>query len=200
MNIPKPAKGSLFAILMRAPFWVSLLLAAALFAVARNFLPDLLAAATTLPTLGIAAMSAWRQFKTPSAARVSETGDALRQMSWGQFSTVIAEAFRREGYEVGKPEAGIISYELHKSGYKTVVSCKRWKVDQTGIGPLRELAEAALARDARSCIYIATGDFTDTAQAFAREKGMQLLNGAELVTMVGPVLRAKKTPAGQRVL
>ena len=198
MNIPKPAEGSLFALLMRAPFWVSLLLAAGIFAVARNFLPDLLAAATTLPTLGIAAMSGWQQFKTPSASRVTETLDSLRQMSWGQFSAVIAEAFRRDGYQVGKPEAGIISYELHKNGYKTLVSCKRWKVDQTGIGPLRELAEAALAREARSCVYVATGEFTETARAFAREKGMQLLNGAELVTKVGGVLRGKKALVAQQ--
>lgn len=198
MNFPKPAKGSLFALLIRAPFWVSLLLAAALFAVARRFLPDLFAAATTLPTLGIAAMSGWRQFKTPSASRVSETLDALRQMSWGQFSAVIAEAFRRDGFQVGMPEAGIISFELHKNGYKTLVSCKRWKVDQTGIGPLRELAATATAREARSCIYVATGDFTETAQAFAREKGMQLLNGEELVTMVGGVLRGKKALVAQQ--
>ncbi len=197
MNIPKPAEGSLFAILTRAPFWVSLLVAAALFAVARQFLPDLLAAATTLPMLGIAAMSGWRQFKTPSASRVSETIDALRQMSWGQFSAVIAEAFRREGYEVAKPEAGIISYEMHKNGYNTLLSCKRWKVEKTGIGPLRELAEAGLAREARSCIYVATGEFTETARAFAREKGMRLLNGAELVTMVGGIIRAKKAPGAK---
>ena len=198
MNIPKPAQGSLFAILLRAPFWVSLLLAGALFAVARNFLPDMLAAATTLPTLGIAAMSGWRQFKTPSASRVNETIDALRQMPWTQFSGVIAEAFRHEGYQVGKPEAGVVSYEMHKSGYKTLLSCKRWKVEQTGFGPLRELFEAGQAREARDCAYVATGEFTETARAFAREKGMRLLHGAELATMVGAIVRAKKAASAQR--
>lgn len=192
MNIPKPASGSLFAILARSPFWVSLLIAGALFAVARNFLPDLLAASTTLPFLGIAAFAGWRQFKAPSPTRVTETLDRLRAMPWEQFAAVIAETFRREGYEVGAVESGVVNYELHKNGYTSLLSCKRWKIAQTGVVPLRELFEAMQAREARDCIYVATGNFTGTAQAFAREKGLRLLHGAELATLVGRVVREKK--------
>jgi restriction system protein len=198
LKFPEPAKGSLFALLARSPFWVSLLIAGALFAVARNFLPNLLALATTLPFLGIAAFAGWRQFKTPSPTRVAETLDSLREMTWGQFSTVIAEAFQREGYEVGGLEGGVVNYELHKNGYKSLLSCKRWKVAQTGIGPLRELFEVMQAREARDCIYVATGDFTETARAFALEMGMRLLNGAELATLVGPVVRKKKPEAARK--
>lgn len=197
MNIPKPAEGSLFALLVRSPFWVSLLIAGALFAVARNFLPNLLALATTLPFLGIAAFAGWRQFKTPSPTRVTETLDGLREMTWGQFSAVIAETFRHEGYEVGGLKDGVVNYELHKNGYKSLLSCKRWKVAQTGIVPLRELFEAMQAREARDCIYVATGDFTETARAFARENGMRLLNGAELATLVGRAVREKKAEAAR---
>jgi restriction system protein len=192
LNIPKPAEGSLFAILARLPFWVSLLIAGALFAVARNFLPNLLALATTLPFLGIAAFAGWRQFKTPSPTRITETMDGLRKMTWGQFAVVIAEAFRREGYEVGGLEGGVVNYELHKKGYKSLLSCKRWKVAQTGIVPLRELFEAMQAREARDCIYVATGDFTESARAFALQTGMRLLNGAELAILVGRIVPEKK--------
>jgi restriction system protein len=187
LNFPEPPKGSLFALLVRTPFWVSLLIAGALFAMARNFLPNLLAAATTLPFLGTAAFAGWRQFKTPSPTRVTATLDRLRAMTWEQFSAVIAETFQREGYEVGILESGAANYELLKNGYKSLLGCKRWKVVQTGIGPLRELFEVMQARQARDCIYVATGDFTETAQAFALEKGMRLLNGAELAKLVGRV-------------
>ena len=197
MQFPTPAKGSLFAALVRSPFWVSLLAAGALFAVIRNFLPDLLAAATTLPFLGTAAYAGWRQFKTPSPARVSEMLASMRAMTWAQFAAVIAESFRREGYKVGELENGAANYELHKNGYKSLVSCKRWKVAQTGIGPLRELFEATRRREARDCIYVATGDFTETARAFAREKGMRLLHGAELAELAGRVVREKKPDAAR---
>jgi restriction system protein len=193
LNFPKPSEGSLFAVLMRSPFWVSLLIAGALFAIARNFLPNLLAAAATLPFLGLAAFAGWRQIKTPSPTRVTEALDALRAMTWGQFSAVIAETFRREGYAVGEVETGVANYELHKNGYKSLLSCKRWKVAQTGIAPLRELFEAMQAREARDCIYVATGDFTETAREFAREKGMRLLHGTELAILVGRVVRKRKT-------
>jgi restriction system protein len=192
LKFPEPAKGSLFAILARAPFWVSLLIAGALFAIARNFLPNLLAAATTLPFLGIAAVAGWRQFKTPSPTHVNATLDGLREMTWGQFSTVIGETFRHEGYEVGGLEEGVVNYELRKNGYTSLLSCKRWKVAQTGIAPLRELVAAMPAREARDCIYVATGAFTETARAFALEKGIRLLNGTELATLVGQALRVRK--------
>lgn len=198
MKFPEPSKGSLFAFLIRSPFWVSLLIAGALFGIARNFLPDLLAAATTLPFLGIAAIAGWRQFKTPSQTHVATTLDGLREMPWGQFSVVVAEAFRRDGYEVEALEEGIVNYVLRKNGYQSLVSCKRWKVAQTGIGPLRELFEAMHSREARDCIYIATGDFTQTAKAFALEKGIRLLSGAELSTLVGPVVRGKTAKAADR--
>src|SRR6185295_13021744 len=111
----QPREGSLFAILARSPWWVSLLIAGALFAMARQFLPDLLAAATTLPFVGIAGYAAWLQLRTPSARRVSETMDVLRQMPWPQFSALITASFQREGYEVAPSKSGAADFELRKS-------------------------------------------------------------------------------------
>lgn len=189
LKFPTPAQGSLFALLVRAPFWVSLLIVGALFFVMRSFLPDLLAAATTLPFLGTAAFAGWRQFKTPSPTRVSETLDRLREMQWLPFAAVMAQAFRREGYEVGPLETGAANYALSRTGYTTLVSCKRWKVAQTGIAPLRELHEALAARGARDCVYVTAGTFTDSALAFAREKQIRLLHGAVLAQSAGPLLK-----------
>ena len=195
MKLPTPAKGSLFALLVRAPFWVSLLIAGALFAVARNFLPPVLAAATTLPFLGTAAFSGWRQFKTPSPTRVSESLERLRDMQWLPFAVLIADLFRGEGYTVGALETGVTNYELRKSGYTTLVACKRWKVRETGIAPLRELHDAMQARGARDCVYVATGTFTDSALAFARANKVRLLSDADLAQAASPLLPAKARAA-----
>jgi len=192
LKLPKPSEGSLFALLVRSPFWVSLLIAGALFAIARNFVPALFAAATTIPFLGTAAFAGWRQFKIPSAARVTETLDALRAMPWPQFSGVIAEAFRREGYTVGAPADGVVNLELGKNGYKTLVGCKRWKVAQTGAVPLRELVDAMAAREARDCVYVVVGVLTEPALAYAKERGIRVLNGTELAQFVGRLQPANK--------
>ena len=188
MKLPTPAPNSLFAILVRAPFWVSLLLAIGTYVVAQRFVPPLYAIATTLPWLGTAAFAGWRQFKTPSASRVATTLEQLGAMSWPQFSAVMSEIFRGEGYSVSVKEDGVVSLVLDRTGYTTLVGCRRWKVKETGIVPLRELADAAAVRGARDCIYVTTGTFTDTAQAFARQQKVRLLQGVELARLAAPII------------
>ena len=193
MKLPTPAPNSLFAILVRSPFWVSLLLVIGTYFLAQNFVPPVFAAATTLPWLGTAAFAGWRQFKTPSTSRVAKTLEQLTAMSWPQFSAVITEIFRGEGYSVAAKEDGVVSLVLDRTGYTTLAACRRWKVNETGIVPLRELADAVVSRSARDCVYVTTGTFTDTARAFARQHKVRLLNGVELARLATPILRRKST-------
>ena len=191
----KPREGSLFAILSRMPFWVSLLIAGAIFAVMRNWLPDVLAAATTLPFIGVAVYAGYVQFKTPNATRVSERLDALRALAWPHFSSVIAESFRKEGFVVTPSKRAGVDFDMEQNGYATLLSCKRWKVAQAGIGPLRELVDAAKAADARGCCFVTAGTLTSTAQAFATENKIRIISGTDLVQRAGPAARAAKRPA-----
>lgn len=186
------AKESLFSILLRSPWWLSLLIAAAMFALVRLFLPDIAAFFAALPFLAIAGYALWRQLRAPSVTNVAEMLVKLRAMSWEDFSLVIAEAFRRDGYTVTEIPGSAADLELRRNGRVSVVSCKRWKVAQTGIGPLRELYAAKQARDAQECIYVAAGDFTANASAFATEKAIRLLHDAALATLVARVERGKK--------
>ena len=74
--------------------------------------------------------------------------------------------------------------ELAKGGVKSLVACRRWKATRTGIEPLRELHAAARARGAGECIYVAAGEITDTARAFAAQNGIRVLQGAELARLL----------------
>jgi len=186
------AKDSLFAILMRAPWWVSLVVAAALFAAVRLVLPAAAAAAAAVPFIGITIFAAWKQMRAPSATSSADMLAKLREMSWENFSAVIGEAFRRDGYEVTEVYKDAIDLELRKAGRRALVSCKRWKVAQTGIGPLRDLAAAKQAADADDCIYVAAGDFTANARTFAGDNGVKLLSGAALAVLVARVERGKR--------
>ena len=179
----QPREGSLFAILSRSPWWVSLLIAGALFAVMRVFLPDILAAATTLPFVGLAGYAGWRQWKEPSAARIKETLDKLCSMRWAEFQTLLGDRFRRDGYEVAAPKNGA-DFELRKDGYTTLVSGKRWKVANAGIGPLRELADAIRSADAREGWFITAGTLSPSATTFAREQKIRVIEGAELAKLL----------------
>ena len=183
----KPNKNSLFAVLSRSPWWISLLIAAALFFGLRAFLPDVVAAASTVPFVGIAIYAGWIQMQVPSPDHVSEVLERLRGMSWTEFSGLLDAGFRRDGYEVKALDGGAAEFEIRKAGRATVVACKRWKVASTGIGPLKELHAQWKACDAADCMYIAAGDFTANARTFALEKGIKLVADTELTKLVGKI-------------
>lgn len=183
------AKNSLFAILLRSPWWISIAIAAGIAAAARLVVPDLYALFTALPFAVIGGIALWRQLRTPSAARVADTLEGLRAMSWGEFASAMEDAFRREGYSVSRLAGAAVDFEMTKAGRIALVGCKRWKVARTGIHPLRELYAAKRAREAHECIYVAAGEITDNARAFAGEKNIRLIHGAELARLLPRVGR-----------
>jgi restriction system protein len=188
------AKNSLFAILLRSPWWISAAAAAGIFAAARLVLPEVYAFFVALPFAVIGAYAGWQQRHAPSAARVAGTLRALRAMSWDAFSGAIEDAFRRDGYIVSRTLGTEADFELEKAGRISVVAAKRWKAARTGIEPLRELHAAGRARDAHECIYVAAGEITDNARAFAADKNIRLVHDAELAKLLPRAGRGGKRP------
>jgi restriction system protein len=186
------AKDSLFAILLRSQWWISIAVAAGIVAVVKLVLPGVpvaYAVFAALPFIVIGAIAGWRQLRQPSRARVVDTLESVRTMSWGDFSGALEDAFRRDGYAVSRLAGPAADFELTKGGRTSLVACKRWKVARTGIDPLRDLDEAKRARDAHECIYVATGEVTEGALKFAREKGIRDVHGAELAKLLPRVGR-----------
>ncbi len=178
---------SLFAVLLRSPWWISFAIAGGIVALAKFILPAIplaYAVFAGLPFLVIGAIAAWRQLRAPSAARVAGTLEAVRAMSWGDFSGAIEDAFRKDGYSVSRLDRADADFEMTKAGRTALVACKRWKVARTGVEPLRELHAAKDAREANDCIYVATGEITDGARRFAAEKRIRLVDGLELAKLL----------------
>ena len=178
------AKNSLFAILLRSPWWISFVVAAGLIAALRLVLPDMYAAFAALPFMVIGAYAGWQQLRAPSAAAVARKLAALRAMSGEEFSGALEQAFRRDGYTVTRLDAQAADLELTRSGRCSLVACKRWKATRTGIEPLRELHAARRKREAHECIYISAGEITDNALAYSVEKNVRLLHGVELAKLL----------------
>ena len=183
------AKDSLFAILMRSPWWISIVAAAGVVAAVRLVVPEVYAFFAALPFIVIGAAAGWRQLRAPSAARVAGTLEAVRAMSWGDFSGALADALRDDGYAVSRLTGAAADFELAKAGRISLVGCKRWKAARTGVDPLRDLYDAKCAREAHECIYVATGEITDGALAFAGDKNIRLIHGAELAKLLPRVRR-----------
>jgi restriction system protein len=181
----KVKENSLFAILLRSQWWVSVLVALAVIGVLRYLMPTIYAVAAAMPFIVIAAYVAWKELREPSGKRVAGTLERLRGLPWEEFAGEMANAYGREGYEVQRLGSGPADLELGRSGRKTLVACKRWKATRTGIEPLRELEAARQAREADECVYVAAGEVTEQARAFAAERNIRLMGGVELAKKIG---------------
>ena len=187
------AENSLFAILLRSQWWISFVIAAGIATLSKAILPSIpigYAIFAAAPFIVIGVIAGWRQFRAPSAKRVANTLEAVRAMSWSDFSNAMEDAFRKEGYSVNRLSSSAADFEMTKAGRTALVACKRWKVARTGVDPLRDLHAAKESREANDCIYVATGEITDGARKFATEKKIRLVHGVELAKLLPRAGRA----------
>lgn len=174
---------SLFARLLRAPWWVSFAVAAIVTAGMFALLPkDLKAGAilSGIPFVVIGVMAAWRQRGTLSPKQIEDALQKLAAMSAREFADALAAAYPRDGYKVerySKPGADLV---LEKNGYTTLVSCKRWKAANHGIEPLRELLAAMEQAETGRGVYVALNAVSDAAAHFAEKNVIRVLTGEEL--------------------
>jgi len=190
---------SLFAVLLRSGWWISFAIAAGMLGIAKLVLPEawfIYAAFATFPFVGIGAYRAWVQARTPGPARIAAVNEAVRGMSWAQFASELEAAFAREGYtsikRIGK---GPVDFEMTK-GFRTALVCgKRWKVSRTGIDSLKEFFAQKDAREANELIYVAAGEVTEQALAYAREQRIRMVHGVELAKLLPS--RTLSAPAGK---
>src|SRR5258706_8110905 len=181
-------KNSLFAVLLRSPWGISMAVAvgsavASRFVLVKFDMPEPYAIFVALPFIVIGCVAGWQQLRTPSAERVAATLESLRALGWDEFCAALEAAYRGDGYIVGRLNVPGAELELTKAGRICLVSCKRWKVARTGIEPLRELDAARQSRQAHDCIYVAAGEVTDNAAAFAAAHNVRLLQGADLAEL-----------------
>jgi len=181
----KLPENSLFAILLRARWWVSFGVAAIAFALIRLLVPTPYAAFGASPFLVIALVVLWRELRRPGAKKVAAVLERARAMSADEFSRALEEAFRREGYGVERLTGAAADLELKKGWRVTFVAARRWKAMRAGIEPLRELDRLRRAREAQECVYVTAGEVSEQARTFAAEKNVRLLEGAELARLLG---------------
>ena len=189
----KMSKNSLFAVLLRSPWWISFLLVGAIAVAATALLPAVYVPVGVmggLPFLVIGVMAAWRQWHAPNPARLAEALERARNMSWPDFSNALEQAFVAQGYEVSRLKGGAADLQLVKGGKVTLVSAKRWKAASVGVEPLRELAAAKEALAAHLGTYIGLGRLTDNARRFAQEQGVHVMTGDALAILLSSKSRS----------
>lgn len=178
---------SLFALLLRSPWWVSLLISAAIGLLVRLAVPEdyrMYGYPAISPFVVIGLYALYKQLRAPSGARVAAVQGAVLALSWREFSALIEAAFTRDGFGVTRIDLPAADFEIIKAGRVALVSAKRWKAGSHGAGPLEELAALRRSRDAAETMYISAGALTENAQRFAATEGMRIINGIDLAVLL----------------
>ena len=184
----KMAQNSIFAILLRSPWWVSVLVAGGTFVAARLVLPVEFAVFSAIPFAVIGVVAGWKQFRTPGGERVETALERLRALPWEGFAAALEEGFRGEGYTVKRID-GAADFELVKAGRISLAAAKRWKASRTGVEPLRELQAAGAALEGVECIFLSATELSANARSFAAEKKVRIIEGLELLKLSDPAFR-----------
>jgi restriction system protein len=182
----KMSEKSLFAILLRSPWWVSFLIGALLVLLTRVFLPENLRALgmlSALPFCVLGVLAAWKQRNQASPESVSLALTHLAKMSLKEFLPTIEKSFAQQGFVVTRLNLAAADFRLEKSGRVTLVSCKRWKAASLGVEVLRDLKalQTVQAVDHAACISLSLP--TGVALQFSKDNEVQLICQDELVSL-----------------
>ncbi|MEI7613797.1 MAG: restriction endonuclease [Betaproteobacteria bacterium] len=182
----KIAEKSIFAVLMRSPWWISILLATAIALAGQFIVSDkftIIVTSLSFPFFIIAVIAAWNQRHKPGSARIARTMDAVMAMPWREFSDLLEQGFQREGYVVVRT-SGAADFELTKAGRTVLVCGRRWKAASHGLEPLRELVNERDTKEAREVRYICIKGITDNAYDYAKDNKIVLMQGMELTELL----------------
>jgi restriction system protein len=114
-------------------------------------------------------------------------------IEWRRFEAVVEALFGQAGFVTKSQSHGadggvdVWLYSKHQVDGKpvSVVQCKHWQGKRVGVDKVRELRGVMAAHDVQRGQFATTSDFTDEAEAFARDNGIHLLNVRALLTLIG---------------
>lgn len=201
---------SFVELLFESPWWVSVIIAALVYVVMRHVLPiietdnqmiGMIFQAFAIPApfiafliLLIAPFSYFNRRRKAKQLDTQQDLESIRALHWRIFEELVAEAFRRKGYQVtegGYGADGGIDLELRKDEEVTLVQCKQWKTQKIGVSVVREMFGVLTANDASYVIIICSGKFTQQAKDFASGKQVELIDENSLLSLVKGVQEEK---------
>jgi restriction endonuclease len=112
---------------------------------------------------------------------------ALGEMSWEGYRSMIADIFRRDGYEVFEgegPDGDVIDMEVVRGAERMLVNCQLRGMGQIGVEPLAEMAQVALRNGADGVFIVSDGDFAPEAWSLADGQSLLLIDRETLLGLV----------------
>lgn len=178
----------MFARLLRAPWWVSILIGGVLLLAIPALLIDKYAyvgLAMAIPFFGIGLYRAYRQMGEPAARDLAAAETALRAMSPRDLTSLLTSTFEEDGYTVTPMKDKGADLKLVRDEDVTLVNCKRFKAASSGQQPLRALAGAGERHEASALIYVSLLEPAPENTSFAAEHGIEIVGLESLTRTLG---------------
>jgi restriction system protein len=181
-------ENSLFAMLLRSPWWYSLLIGAAIVGLALAVLRAqhaIYGISLAVPFFGLAAIAWYRQMGQPSARKVAKTVAWIRTARARELIRALTAAYAEDAYQVSPYKGNGADLQLEREGRLTLVSCKRVKAANTGVEPLHALVAAGEHKEASTLVFVTLGELSSDARAFANDNRIKILDGGDLTALIG---------------
>jgi restriction system protein len=154
----------------------------------------------------VAGLSAILHYRRRDLLKGQRDIESIRGLSWRRLETLVAEAYRMDGYSVvgnsGPGSDGGVDILARKDGETVLVQCKQWKAQKVGVKTVREMFGLLNSEGANEVHVVTSGSFTQEAKDFAANKPIKLIDGPMLFQMVkkaqsvvSPVNMASDMPA-----
>jgi restriction system protein len=122
-------------------------------------------------------------------------------IEWRRFEAVCEKLFALAGFETQSQSHGAdggVDIWLHSrnaAGPVAVVQCKHWQGKAVGVKEVREFLGVMASNKLQRGTYATTSTYTADALQFARDNGINALDGKGLLALI-----AKRTPEQQQAL
>ena len=188
----KMSENSLFAVLLRSPWYISMAIAFTFIGLSKALLPDaywVYGALGSISFIVIGFMAMFKQRGQLSKSQIAEIAESVSVMSWKDFSAALEAAFIRDGYTVKKLDArdsaDAADFLITRNARSGVVAAKRWKAAKIPTESLEALRALADRLEAADCVYIGTGLLGDAAGAVARSNNIKVMQADGLASLIG---------------
>lgn len=195
---------NILALLTYLPWWVSIATALIVYLFLALVLPNIAVQSKAIAAIlhgfsGVAHIVAlvfllpapfayFRQRKNRQRLDSQNSIQTIRTLSWREFESLVAEAYRRLGYLVWEnTQAGAdggVDIWLRKDGGVHLVQCKQWRSQKVGVNVVREMYGVMIAENAQTVAIVTSGRFTQEAEIFARGKPVDLVDGTALLKII----------------
>jgi Restriction endonuclease len=112
---------------------------------------------------------------------------AVGALTWDGYRALIADIFRREGYDVfgGEgPDADVIDMEVVRGSERMLVNCQLRGLGEVRVEPLSEMEEVVRRSGADGVFIISDGDFAPDAWSRAQGQALILIDRETLLGLV----------------